>query len=41
MGALLELERDDWLDLARKLDWKFSYVSEADVYPPEASGTPG
>jgi toluene monooxygenase system protein A len=40
VGALLELERDDWLDLARKLDWDFSYVSEADVYPTEASGTP-
>jgi toluene monooxygenase system protein A len=34
------LEREDWIDLARKLDWTFSYVSERDVFPEEASGTP-
>lgn len=34
------LRRDDWLDLARKLDWDFSYVDEAAVYPIEQSGRP-
>ncbi|HEY3493537.1 MAG TPA: YHS domain-containing protein [Polyangiaceae bacterium] len=34
------LGRDEWLDLARKLDWKFSYVSERDVYPEDVSGRP-
>jgi toluene monooxygenase system protein A len=36
----MELERDDWLDLARKLDWQLSYVSEAEVNPAQASGAP-
>jgi toluene monooxygenase system protein A len=34
------LRRDDWLDLARKLDWDFSYVDERDVFPAVASGDP-
>ena len=34
------LERDDWLDLARKLDWEYSYVSERDVFPEAISGRP-
>ena len=34
------LPRDQWLDLARKLDWKFTYVSEADAFPDEVSGKP-
>jgi toluene monooxygenase system protein A len=34
------LERDDWLPLASKLDWNFSYVSERDVFPEVVSGTP-
>lgn len=34
------LKRDDWLDLARKLDWEFSYVSEQEVFPEEVSGRP-
>ncbi|HEY9792856.1 MAG TPA: YHS domain-containing protein [Candidatus Obscuribacterales bacterium] len=34
------LKRDDWLDLARKLDWNYKYVSEEDVFPAVASGTP-
>jgi toluene monooxygenase system protein A len=34
------LKRDDWLDLARKLDWEFSYVSEDQVYPEVQSGRP-
>src|SRR5262245_44884881 len=34
------LEREDWLPLARKLDWEFSYVSERDAFPEAVSGTP-
>ena len=33
-------ERGGWLDLARKLDWAFSYVAEEDVFPAVQSGTP-
>src|SRR5262245_41043416 len=34
------LKRNDWLDLARKLDWEFSYVDERQAFPEELSGTP-
>jgi toluene monooxygenase system protein A len=34
------LKREDWLGLARKLDWEFSYVSERDVFPETTSGRP-
>ena len=34
------LKRDDWLDLARKLDWELSYVSEKDAFPEVQSGRP-
>src|SRR5262245_21362170 len=34
------LEREDWLPLARKLDWEFSYVSEREAFPEAVSGTP-
>lgn len=34
------LKRDDWLDLARKLDWNYSYASEAEVFPEVTSGRP-
>lgn len=34
------LPRDEWLDLARKLDWTFEYVTERDVFPPAISGRP-
>jgi toluene monooxygenase system protein A len=34
------LERDHWLDLARKLDWTFSYVREEEVFPTEMAGHP-
>jgi len=34
------LKRDDWLDLARKLDWELSYVEERDVFPDDLAGTP-
>jgi toluene monooxygenase system protein A len=32
--------RDEWCDLARKLDWSFSYADERQVYPEALSGTP-
>src|SRR5688572_17390021 len=31
---------EDWLPLARKLDWEYSYVSESDVFPAVVSGRP-
>jgi len=34
------LKRDDWLDLARKLDWELSYVSEREAFPEVQSGHP-
>ena len=34
------LSRESWLDLARALDWQFSYVREEEVFPPEIAGTP-
>ena len=34
------LPREEWLDLARKLDWTYSYVDEREVFPEVASGTP-
>lgn len=34
------LKREDWLPLARKLDWDYSYVREEDVFPRVASGEP-
>ena len=34
------MKREDWLDLARKLDWDFSYVREDEVFPPDVSGRP-
>jgi toluene monooxygenase system protein A len=34
------LRRDEWLDLARKLDWEFSYVGERDAFPEAVSGKP-
>jgi toluene monooxygenase system protein A len=36
----VKLARDDWFDLARKLDWTYSHVDERDVFPEEASGSP-
>jgi toluene monooxygenase system protein A len=32
--------REDWQDLARRLDWEFSYVEEKEVYPEAMSGAP-
>lgn len=34
------LPRDEWLDLARKVDWEFSYVTERDAFPEVTSGSP-
>jgi toluene monooxygenase system protein A len=34
------MDRDDWLPLARKLDWTFRYVKEEDAFPREVSGDP-
>jgi hypothetical protein len=34
------LHRDDWLDLARKVDWTFKYVDEREVFPEHLSGSP-
>jgi toluene monooxygenase system protein A len=36
----MALRRDDWLDLARKVDWNFRYVDEREVFPEALSGTP-
>ena len=35
-----KLNRDDWIDLGRKLDWDYSYVREEDVFPELLSGRP-
>jgi len=37
---VLVLKRDQWLDLARKLDWEPSYVDEKQLFPEPASGKP-
>jgi toluene monooxygenase system protein A len=34
------LRRDDWLDLARKVDWTPRYVDERELFPEEISGGP-
>ncbi len=34
------LKREQWLELARKLDWQFSYATEEEVFPKEISGGP-
>ena len=34
------LKRDEWLDLARKLDWELSYVDERAAFPEVVSGMP-
>lgn len=36
----MTLAREDWHDLARKLDWTYSYVSERDAFPEVLSGRP-
>jgi len=32
------LKRDEWIDLARKLEWELSYVSEREAFPEIVSG---
>lgn len=34
------LKRDEWLHLARKLDWNYSFVQEKDIFPEVISGHP-
>jgi toluene monooxygenase system protein A len=34
------MKRDAWFDLARDLDWEFSYVRQDEVFPPAVSGKP-
>jgi toluene monooxygenase system protein A len=34
------LPRDEWLDLARKVDWTYRYASEEEIFPEALSGTP-
>jgi toluene monooxygenase system protein A len=36
----MALRRDDWLDVARKVDWTYRYVDEREVFPESMSGTP-
>lgn len=38
--ARVQRNRDDWLDLARKLDWEPTYVREEDMFPEAMSGAP-
>src|ERR1700689_254140 len=34
------MKREAWFELARDLDWDFSYVREEEVFPSEVSGRP-
>lgn len=34
------LQREEWLHLARKINWNFSYVNEKEVFPEIVSGSP-
>ena len=34
------LRRDDWLELARKVNWAPRYVDEREMFPEELSGHP-
>ncbi len=36
----MPLPRDQWLDVARKVDWTYRYVTEREIFPEEMSGTP-
>jgi toluene monooxygenase system protein A len=36
----MAVPRDEWLDVARKVDWTYRYVSEREIFPEEMSGTP-
>lgn len=37
---IVALPRDEWLDLARNLDWTSSYVDERALFPPAIAGEP-
>src|SRR5205823_4598016 len=39
-GGRHMLSREEWLPLARKLDWDYSYVREDEVFPEVISGRP-
>jgi toluene monooxygenase system protein A len=34
------MKREAWFDLARDLDWEFSYVRQEEVFPEAMSGSP-
>ena len=34
------LRREEWLDLARQLDWDWSYVREQEAFPEAQAGRP-
>jgi toluene monooxygenase system protein A len=34
------MKREEWIDLARKVDWTLSYVDEQEAFPPAMSGSP-
>jgi toluene monooxygenase system protein A len=34
------LNREEWLHLAHKLDWQYSYAREEDIFPEVISGRP-
>ena len=36
----MSLPRDEWLDVARKVDWTYRYVTEQELFPEAMSGTP-
>jgi toluene monooxygenase system protein A len=36
----MALPRDDWLDVARKVDWTYRYIDEREAFPESVSGTP-
>lgn len=40
MGETHRLRRDDWMDLARNLDWELSYKTEQEVFPEQVAGRP-
>ena len=35
------LNRDDWYDIARDVEWTLSYVKEEDAFPAEWQGAAG
>jgi toluene monooxygenase system protein A len=35
---MTKLKREEWFDVARDLDWTYSYVDEATIFPEWLSG---